>query len=262
MTNALKVANFALNEIGFKETNSNNINPYAAYLDTIPGFYNGKKNGFAWCDIFVDYCFVKCFGIENAKRMIFHNDCGAGCIFSARAYRDNGRFDKIPQVGDQIFFGKPGNETHTGIVYEVTPTQVTTVEGNTSDKVARRTYNRTDTSIVGYGHPLFDILPNAEELEIETVPLVEPIPVITSINKYPTLKQGDGPDNGKRIQVAIMQQALKLTVGKTLLGADGIDGEFGPQTRLAVMAFQNKYGLTPDGIFGDECWTIVMGGDI
>ncbi|MBQ7951065.1 MAG: peptidoglycan-binding protein [Clostridia bacterium] len=33
-----------------------------------------------------------------------------------------------------------------------------------------------------------------------------------------------------------------------------IDGDFGPQTKNAVIAFQQKYDLTPDGIVGEKTW--------
>lgn len=57
----------------------------------------------------------------------------------------------------------------------------------------------------------------------------------------PTLKQGSsGPD------VLALQQTLKD------LGFDpnGVDGNFGPGTRSAVIAFQQSKGLQPDGIAG------------
>jgi peptidoglycan hydrolase-like protein with peptidoglycan-binding domain len=33
-----------------------------------------------------------------------------------------------------------------------------------------------------------------------------------------------------------------------------VDGEFGPQTRRALMAFQRAHGLTPDGVVGKGTW--------
>jgi hypothetical protein len=33
-----------------------------------------------------------------------------------------------------------------------------------------------------------------------------------------------------------------------------VDGEFGPQTRRALMAFQRAHGLTPDGVAGKGTW--------
>ena len=35
---------------------SGNYTKYADYFDKeYPTFYNGKKNGYAWCDVFVDW---------------------------------------------------------------------------------------------------------------------------------------------------------------------------------------------------------------
>jgi len=54
------------------------------------------------------------------------------------------------------FFGtSKDNSSHTGIVEEVDDTYVYTIEGNTSDQVARRKYKLSDKSILGYGRPAF-----------------------------------------------------------------------------------------------------------
>jgi peptidoglycan hydrolase-like protein with peptidoglycan-binding domain len=33
-----------------------------------------------------------------------------------------------------------------------------------------------------------------------------------------------------------------------------VDGEFGPRTRAALVAFQRDHGLTPDGVVGKSTW--------
>ncbi len=38
------------------------------------------------------------------------------------------------------------------------------------------------------------------------------------------------------------------------------DGCFGPETRQAVIAFQHRHQLTPDGMVGPVTWTLLRGG--
>ena len=168
------VASLALAEVGYREKASNsqldsktanagsaNWNKYAAYIDQhCPDFYNGKKNGFDWCDIFHDYLHIVAAGdAEIARKALYQpkKSTGAGCSYSAQFYRDNSAFIErgkgAPKVGDQIFFGTKGNEYHTGTVVGVDSNYVYTVEGNSSEMVAKRQYSLTDTKIGGYGRP-------------------------------------------------------------------------------------------------------------
>ena len=60
-------------------------------------------------------------------------------------------------MGDQIFFGTSiDNCTHTGLVEKVDASKVYTIEGNTSNKCARRSYALNSAKIVGYGRPKYD----------------------------------------------------------------------------------------------------------
>lgn len=145
---------------------SNNWTKYARDLDAL-GAYNGKKNSYAWCDMFVDWCFVKAFGFDLAFRMTGQKKggLGAGCTCSANYYKSMGRWlTSAPQVGDQIFFTNDGGKTsnHTGIVVKVDGVRVYTIEGNTSGAagvvanggaVAEKSYLLTHKSIYGYGRP-------------------------------------------------------------------------------------------------------------
>ena len=182
-----KVLAVAVAEIGYKEKANNsqlddktanagsaNYTKYARDFDKkYPNWYNGKKNGFAWCDMFVDWCFLTAYGYENALRLLCQPEksAGAGCTYSLRYFKKKGQFHTSnPKPGDQIFFGTSlDNATHTGIVEKVTASKVNTIEGNTSNQVARRSYALSNSRILGYGRPAYD-----EVTETAPTPVVTP----------------------------------------------------------------------------------------
>lgn len=174
MASAKQVIAVAVAEIGYKEKETNNqlddkvanagdenYTKYARDFDQKwPNWYNGKKNGFAWCDVFVDWCFLSAFGYEKALSLLCQPEksCGAGCTFSAGYYKAKGQFHTSgPKCGDQIFFGTSISDCgHTGLVESADAARVYTIEGNSSDQVVRRSYLLTDKTIVGYGRPAYD----------------------------------------------------------------------------------------------------------
>lgn len=187
MSTVNKLIEIALNEVGYlekkdnknldeKENNagSNNYTKYARDLDNIKDFYNGRKQSYSWCDVFVDWCFVKTFGVERAQELLCQpdNSTGAGVGFSKKFYQKKDQYyTKNPKIGDQIFFKKGNKLCHTGLVYKVDSSRVYTIEGNTSDSnglvsnggcVSKKSYNLTSSSIDGYGRPKY----SNEELEI------------------------------------------------------------------------------------------------
>lgn len=148
-----------------------NITKYARDLDAVTNFYNGRKQGCSWCDIFVDWCFYKAFGASKARKLLCQplKSCGAGCDWSMQYYKKKKQFyTSNPQIGDQIFFySSDGVKAgHTGLVYNVTGSYVYTIEGNTSASagvvdnggvVAEKKYALTNKRIAGYGRPKYDI---------------------------------------------------------------------------------------------------------
>lgn len=177
-----KVLEIALNEVGYKGKKSNSqldsktanqsgkYNKYARDLDNISGFYNGKKNGYDWCDIFVDWCFVKAYGVDKALELLCQpkKSTGAGCSFSMNFYKKKGQFYKTPEIGDQIFFANGDDIYHTGLVYKVENGRVYTIEGNSGNsEVAKWDYPIGADYIAGYGRPAYN-----EEIK----PIPEPIP--------------------------------------------------------------------------------------
>lgn len=171
-----KIITTAENQIGYKEkkTNksldsktknagSNNYTKYARDFDEKwPNWYNGKKNGFAWCDIFVDYCFLTAFGYDQALQLLCQPEesSGAGCKYSYIYYKKNNQAGKIPKIGAQIFFGETESTIHhTGLVYKIDNTYVYTIEGNSSNQVQKCKYNRSRTDL-WYGYPNYENIIN------------------------------------------------------------------------------------------------------
>lgn len=164
---------------------SNNWTKYARDLDNIGNIYNGKKNGYAWCDVFVDWCFIKTFGVDLAMRLLCqpYGGAGAGCTYSVQYYKQKDQFHKSnPQAGDQIFFTNDGGKTsyHTGLVIAVGNGKVYTIEGNTSSApgvvpnggcVRTKSYNLTATYICGYGRPDWSLVGDSVEQEDEDMTL-------------------------------------------------------------------------------------------
>ena len=185
-----KLIAVAIGEIGYKEKASNsslddktanarsaNYTKYARDFDQkYPNWYNGKKNGYAWCDMFVDWCFLTAFGYENALRLTCQPEksAGAGCTYSLRYYKNKGQFHTSdPKPGDQIFFGTSlDNSSHTGIVEKADGSKVYTIEGNTSDQVARRNYALNNSRILGYGRPAYDEKGTGAEPTVPATPAV------------------------------------------------------------------------------------------
>lgn len=180
VADVIKIAKAELNYLE-KETNKNlddktanagdeNYTKYARDLDKVSGFYNGRKQSFAWCDVFVDWCFVQAYGVENAKRLLCqpNKSAGAGCNSSMKYYKAKGQFYTSPKVGDQIFFwnSKLTEASHTGLVVDVDNSYVYTIEGNTSSEagvvanggcVRAKKYKLTEKRIAGYGRPKYDV---------------------------------------------------------------------------------------------------------
>ena len=113
----------ALGEVGYLEKRSpekldeklanpgeENYTKYARDMAAHWGFYLGKKQGFPWCDVFVDWCFTQAYGVQNARRLLCQPvfSRGAGCRYSFAYFREAGRLETHPQPGDQIFFRQSG----------------------------------------------------------------------------------------------------------------------------------------------------------
>lgn len=273
-----KVLTIARDEVGYREKNSSaglddktanagsgNYTKYARDLDAIPGFYNGPKQGFAWCDVFYDWLLVKAFGAAMAKKLLCQPDysAGAGCLYSAQYYRQQGRFFTRPEVGDQIFFTyQSGEVSHTGIVEAITGGTVTTIEGNTSDGVFRRSYQIGAGQIYGYGSPDWSLVADQEADEDPGVAAdqedeADAEPQATCQVTLPELREGDTGTPVERAQTLMIARGYYCG-GRLYGGRETPDGEFGPSTEIAVEDLQLANKLKQDGVIGQDTWTALL----
>lgn len=201
MTPVEKLVAVALNQVGYLGKKSatqldsltdnagGKYTKYARDLDALGNFYNGPKQGFDWCDIFVDWCFVQTFGRKLAQELTFQPDssCGAGTGYSLNYYKNNGQLFSTPEVGDQIFFGDTKSTWHTGIVTRVDGSYISTVEGNSGNPLGVHAFNypKTMSTIKGYGRPKWSLVnlqgPGELQLskpttEITTYATIEDVP--------------------------------------------------------------------------------------
>lgn len=281
-----KVVALALSEVGNIEkrnalmlddktanAGSANYTKYARDLDAIGDFYNGKKQGYAWCDVFVDWLMVQCFGKEAALKLLCAKpkSSGAGCTYSLNYYIAAGRYHKRadkPEVGDQIFFGSVGNSNHTGLVYKVDDTTVYTVEGNTSGAdgvvpnggaVCRKSYPRSYSGIAGYGRPAYNDGFVGDSVDAEPVaPTPEPSPEPETpaetkpVFDPPELKTGDKGAAVKKLQHLLLDCGCSV-------GPDGADGDFGSRTASAVRLVQKRLGRPMTGTADAWIWAALIG---
>lgn len=183
-----KVISIASGEVGYLEKASNsqlddktanagsaNYTKYARDLDAL-SWFNGKKQGYAWCAVFVTWCFYQAYGM-TAKKMLFQPDkdnCAAGCGSARGYYNKQGHLFNDPAVGDQIFFWSSDMSkiSHTGLVVGVNGSRVYTIEGNTSDgssvianggAVCKKDYALNYKRIAGYGRPEWSLLSSSDD---------------------------------------------------------------------------------------------------
>lgn len=205
------VVSAAKKEIGYKETGTN-INKFAAKFDAPASkggwwqWYNTKKNGAAWCQIFLAYCF--CEVLTPAKARTFlgipkpaENYSAACPQFWNYLVKKGYKIDKTKgQKGDIIFFNtKSAKCGHVGIIESVSGGKYKTIEGNKSNKVGTGSYTISASSSTIYGicHPKWENIPDATEKPVEkstepSEPIVEqpatPSPVVTPKPAKPTGK--------------------------------------------------------------------------
>ena len=247
MTAVDKLIAVAEDQIGYLEKKSNKdldsktanagSNNYTKYNRDLKAWTGVGYINAQWCQAFVDWCFIKAFGVEDAKKLlyVFTNYTPTG----SDAFKKRGRYIKrgkgTPKRGDVIYFysTSKGRIGHVGIVYKVSGKTVYTIEGNTSGAsslitngggVRKKSYSMSSSYIDGYGSVDYAAIGDT---------------VIEGLHRG---------DEGSAVRK--MQEALLLWDAKCL-PEYGADGDFGSETEKALKAYQKEAGLPVTGIYDE-----------
>ena len=227
----------ARKELGVIEGPKDNETKYGAFT---------KANFLPWCGSYVMWCANQAGGkVPNT----------VSTVAGAAAFKKMGTWfeadcGEAPQPGDILYFDFPGDGvdriSHVGIcVKDNGDGTVTAMEGNTSSKKSGSQRNggevceqirayktnkkKVMVSIVGWGRP------NYKGNEV-TAKLPKP-----EAPAFP----GQIKPGAKGEGVNIVQKALGLLA----------DGDYGPATKKAVIAFQDNHDLVDsNGIIGPKTW--------
>ncbi len=175
MGNLNRVLEIAQGYLGLNEYDGSHmviVNKYNSYFG---GYDLSSKD--SWCDAFVSVVF-------NEAGML--NDIGGyecGCerhinLFKAKGiWNEDGKI--TPRQGDIILYNwddktqpNDGWADHIGIVESVSGTKITTIEGNYSNSVKRRTLYVGNGQIRGYAQPQYD----GTDTPIIPIPIPTPTP--------------------------------------------------------------------------------------
>jgi uncharacterized protein (TIGR02594 family) len=149
-----KIVELAAAEVGVKEEGGENQGDrIVEYRKSVKGEGEDPNAAEAWCADFVSY-------VTEKAGVPINDGKGEDYVQSMADWaKGNGRFKEAghqPKPGDIIVFewgDNNGKLDHTGIVEKVENGRVYTIEGNSSDSVARRDYAVGSAPIAGYIMP-------------------------------------------------------------------------------------------------------------
>lgn len=234
------------------------VEVYNQYARQHGGYIMQKSD--PWCAAFVSAVFIACgvpqiIPIEvSCPRMVIQAE-KRGLWIEDDNY--------LPTPGDLILYDwadsgvsdSKGNPGHVGVVCSISGDTIFVVEGNSSDAVRQITRTRNQRYIRGYIVPDYkSVCDGEEEPEKKPEPTPDPVPT-TSGGKDVNLPM---LERGARSEVVRAAQFLLNGRGCSC-GICGSDGDFGPGTEAAVLAFQRRNNLEADGIVGNQTWAKLLG---
>ena len=250
-----KVLNIARNEEGYLEKSweayeenpdviydktagagNDNVTKYAKEMDDLE-VYNTPKNGYPWCKVFVDWCFVQALGIDRASELLYGWTAGVEQFYNW--FESRGRIFNEPQIGDLVIFG---DCDHIGFIIDVDYDRIYTTEGNTSGAsglvanggaVVQKEYYRYSSYIKCFARPNYDGEPEPPTPPTPSGEVIETVKVDTPSGL--NIRAGAGTDY-------------------TILGA------YPNGTILNIYEINSNWGRTEDGWVCLDYTTNIGGG--
>ena len=224
-----------------------------------------SMQGDLWCQVFVYWCFVKAFGAEMARKMLYLGPdqwkvSDKWRDFYTPNWSENFKLNKASvqsskvQPGYIVYFKNSKRVHHTGIVLKVERYAdgtglLTTIEGNTSSgpdvapnggSVRIKTYPMTKSGInavANYGVPNYNLIKDDER---------------------PVIKEGHHDEDYDVKWCAVLQDALNKLGYRDENGDKlKVDGHCGDHTVAAIERFQKANGLKVDGHCGPKTWAAI-----
>lgn len=224
-------------------------------IKPLPNGYRMKYSD-PWCAAFLSAV----AWLQGLTRIVFPS---ASCPDMVNRYKAAGRWMEndsyMPQIGDVVFYdwaddGKgddTGTPGHVGLVVDIFASSFNVIEGNASDMVKIRTMQRNGRYLRGFGLP--DYAAAARDAGSDEV-IVEPEPEQPVSDpdtptgdkftlRFRILRRGCVGEDVRALQRNL--KSLGFDVGRC-----GLDGDFGSDTRAALVAYQRSVRLSPDGEAG------------
>lgn len=137
----LDIIDVAISQIGTVEE-GNNRTKYGAWYG---------MNGAPYCHMFASWCADQAGVSTSIFPKTASTTAGMQWFINKGQFKYKGSY--IPKRGDVVYFKT--NRSHVGLVEYVSGDTLHTIEGNSGNKVARRTYSLSEPTITGYGIPKY-----------------------------------------------------------------------------------------------------------
>ena len=193
-----KIIDIAKSEIGTSE------NPLGSSNVKYNTWYYGHAvsgANYPWCAVFISWCADQA-GIPTSIIPRTASVSNLQTFFINQGLYKNKGYN--PNPGD-IMIQKSNGASHTGIVIESNGATFSTIEGNTSNKVAKRSYSLNDNRLSGFGTPQYIETQSAETQTKET----------KEINSV-VIKSISGAGSIKR-QIYTLEETEKFDTGHQVL---------------------------------------------